>query len=52
VTQIRPRIDEDLAAEVQAYADAYGISFTDAVKILLRNALRAGRQEQDAGSTP
>jgi antitoxin component of RelBE/YafQ-DinJ toxin-antitoxin module len=50
MTQIRPRLDPGLAAEVQAYADTYGISFTDAVKILLRNALKAAAQ--DGGSTP
>jgi len=41
MTQIRPRLDDDLAAEVQAYADAYRISFSAAVKILLRQALKA-----------
>ena len=32
MTQIRPRIADDLAAEVQAYADSYGISFDDAMR--------------------
>jgi len=55
--QIRPRLDPNLAAEVQAYADTYGISFTDAVKILIRLGLQYGKvgkllkEEQDAGST-
>ena len=40
MTQIRPRLDEDLAAAVKAYADSYKISFNDAVKILLRMALK------------
>lgn len=39
MTQVRPQIDEDLAAEVQAYADSLGISLTAAVRILLRTAL-------------
>jgi antitoxin component of RelBE/YafQ-DinJ toxin-antitoxin module len=44
VTQIRPRLDDDLAAEVSAYADTMHISFSAAVKILLRQALQATRQ--------
>ena len=52
MTQVRPRLDDapELVAEVQAYADSYGISFTAAVKILLRNALKAAAQ--NTGSTP
>ena len=61
--QTRPRLDDDLAADVRAYAEEWRISFNDAVKILLVQGLqvaawpqrprekRAG-QEQDAGSTP
>lgn len=45
MTQIRPRLDDDLAAEVQAYADAYRITFTAAVKILLRLGLQYSRAE-------
>ena len=63
MTQIRPRLDEeDLIAEIQAYADRYGqevgvrISFNAAVKILLRHGLAYARrttdQQQDAGSKP
>jgi antitoxin component of RelBE/YafQ-DinJ toxin-antitoxin module len=44
MTQIRPRLDDDLAAEVQSYADALHISFSAAVKVLLRQALQATRQ--------
>ena len=58
MTQIRPRLDGDLAAEVQAYADSLSrelgthISFNAVVTVLLRRALRAVSQEHDAGSTP
>jgi hypothetical protein len=47
MTQIRPRINADLAADVQAFADSYGketgipVSFNTAVKILLRAGLDA-----------
>ena len=37
--QIRPRIDEDIAADVQAYAGRRGISFNAAVNVLLRDRL-------------
>ena len=56
MTQIRPRLDGDLAAEVQEYAEHLSrelgtrVSFNGAVTILLRAGLRAS-QEQDAGST-
>jgi hypothetical protein len=40
VTQIRPRLDDDLAADVQAYAEEWHISFNAAVTILLRQALQ------------
>jgi hypothetical protein len=43
MTQTRPRLDDDLAAEVQAYADTYHITFTAAVKILLRLGLQYGK---------
>jgi antitoxin component of RelBE/YafQ-DinJ toxin-antitoxin module len=39
MTQIRPRLDDDLAAEVQAYVDRLGISFNAAVKVLLHRSL-------------
>jgi hypothetical protein len=39
MTQTRPRLDDDLTAEVQAYASAWHISFNAAVKILLRTGL-------------
>jgi hypothetical protein len=52
VTQTRPRLDDDLAAAVQAYADRYRITFTAAVKILLRRGLSTikgdGGNENDA----
>ena len=47
MTQIRPRIDPDLAAEIQEYADQLSaetgvrISFNAAVTVLLRRALKA-----------
>ena len=40
MTQTRPQLDDDLAADVKTYADAWGITFTAAVKILLRQALK------------
>lgn len=43
MTQTRPRLDDDLAADVQAYADTYGISFTAATKILIRLGLQYGK---------
>ena len=47
MTQIRPRLDDPaLVAEIQAYASAYKISFTDAVKILLRHGLQAEKKER------
>ena len=45
MTQTRPRLDDDLAAAVQAYADTYHYTFTTAVKILLHAALAAARVE-------
>lgn len=56
MTQVRPRLDDDLAADVQAYAGRLSrelgtrISFNAVVTILLRRALRDVGQEQDAGS--
>ncbi len=44
MTQTRPRLDDDLAADVRAYADAWGITFNAAVKILLRQALQQARE--------
>lgn len=58
MTQTRPRIDDDLAAEVQAYADRLSkelgtrISFNAVVTVLLRRALRDAGQEHDPGSEP
>ena len=52
MTQIRPRIDPDLAAQIQAYAGILSaetgipVSFNAAVDVLLRRALK------DTGSTP
>jgi antitoxin component of RelBE/YafQ-DinJ toxin-antitoxin module len=37
--QIRPRIDEDIAARVQAWADEHGVQFTAAVNMLVATAL-------------
>lgn len=51
MTQIRPRLDDRLAADVQAYADAYRITFTAAVKILLRHGLQAARRPDDEKRT-
>jgi hypothetical protein len=47
VTQIRPRIDDDLAAEVKAYGDSLRLNFNTTVKILLRIGLRAAPREWD-----
>ena len=58
MTQIRPRLDDDLAAEVQAYADSLSkelgtrVSFNATVTVLLRRALRDVSQKQDEGSKP
>lgn len=47
MTQIRPRLSEALAADVQAFADSYGkatgipVSFNTAVRILIRYGLQA-----------
>ena len=41
MTQIRPRIDPDLAAEIQAYGDSLGLSFNATVNMLLRISIRA-----------
>lgn len=47
VTQIRPRLSEALAADVQAYADSYSketgipVSFNTAVRILIRHGLQS-----------
>ena len=47
MTQTRPRLDDDLAAEVQAYADTYHYTFTTAVRIILRAGLRALKQQEE-----
>ena len=52
MTQIRPRIPDGLAAQVQEYADSYGISFNAAVKILLRIGLACATPASQPGSTP
>ena len=49
MTQTRPRLDDDIAAEVQAYADANHISFTAATRILLRQALKENRNAHASG---
>jgi hypothetical protein len=41
MTQTRPRLDDDQAAEVQAYASAWHLTFSTAVKILIRAGLDA-----------
>jgi len=48
VTQIRPRIDDDLAAEVKAYGDSLRLNFTTTVTILLRIGLAAAPRSHDA----
>ena len=45
MTQIRPRLDEDVAAEVKAYADGLSLSFGTAVNVLIRAGLRAAPRE-------
>ncbi len=37
----RVRLDDDLAADVQAYAKKYSINVTDAIRVLLRKGLDA-----------
>jgi antitoxin component of RelBE/YafQ-DinJ toxin-antitoxin module len=37
----RVRLDDDLAADVRAYAERYGINVTDAIRVLLRKGLEA-----------
>jgi hypothetical protein len=44
MTQTRPRLDDDLAADVRTYADAWHITFNAAVTILLRQALQQARE--------
>ena len=50
MTQIRPRLSEALAADVQAFADSYSketgipVSFNTAVRILLRYGLQSAPQ--------
>lgn len=52
MTQIRPRLDADLAAEVQAYARQLSgetgipISFNTAVRVLLRRALKDVKEDE------
>lgn len=46
MTLTRPILDPDLAAAVQAYADAHGISLTAATRILLRQALAAAPRDR------
>lgn len=41
MAQLRLEIDDDLKGQIQAYADTYGISLADAVRILLRKGLAA-----------
>ena len=52
MTQTRPRLTDDLAAEVRAFADSYGeelglrLSFSDAVQILIRRGLQSAPREK------
>lgn len=46
MTQIRPRLDDDLAARVQAYADTLHVTFNAAVKVLLHAGLNAVKEEE------
>lgn len=41
MAQLRLEIDDDLKAQIQVYADTYGISLADAVRILLHKGLAA-----------
>ena len=47
MTQTRPRIDDNLAADIRAYADQWHISFNAAVTILLQIALRTAQRPPD-----
>jgi hypothetical protein len=50
MTQTRPRLDDDLAAEVKAYAKEWRISFNAAVTILLRSGLQSAAWPQPAST--
>ena len=39
------RLGDDLAAGIKAYADAYGITIADAIRILLTQSLKENRNE-------
>ena len=52
MTQIRPRIDPGLAADIHAYADEWHISFNAAVTILLQIALRTAQRPPNGNETP
>jgi hypothetical protein len=57
MTQIRPRLDEDLAAKVQEWADRYSekvgvpVSFNAATAILIRRGLTIKGDGNDENST-
>jgi len=58
MSQIRPRIDDDLAADIQAFADRYSketgipVSFNSAVRILLRYGLQAAPRRENGKEKP
>jgi antitoxin component of RelBE/YafQ-DinJ toxin-antitoxin module len=41
MAQLRLEIDDELKADAQRYADRFGISLADAVRILIRKGLDA-----------
>ena len=47
MTQIRPRIDDELAAEVKAYGDSLRLNFTTTVTILIRIGLATAPRGHD-----
>ena len=47
MSQIRPRIDDDLAAEVKAYGDSLRLNFNTTVTILLRIGLAVAPRGHD-----
>jgi len=58
MTQIRPRLDGDIAADVKAFADSYSketgipVSFNSAVRILLRYGLQAAPRRENGKEKP
>lgn len=49
--QLNLAVTDDLAKNVRAYADAYGISMAAAVRVLLRTALKAEQEKDNDKST-